>query len=587
MIGAPQLAHILQSVPVRLLEGGGLQGLDMPTKIRIAHLAGPNATIQNTPPLVTSNKARAKYGLPLLSDVEGHPARFDVLRPQRLAAPVTVYVEQFSAHPLESDAAELYAPPDGYVGPDGAFSLERRSAADRPVYKVEIAPEDGYYPMPYMARQADGRAWEGDGTSPGASRRESRQPFMPDGQRTFEEIDRLGISTAGTGNMIGAKAEVDFFRLAPSGGYLKGRSDGAERGPPEQPGKDFFPYRPAHLGVSPPRMTLARITNMAQQILASGKYRGAIWTQGSPRIEETMYWFNLAIDATVPICGNASQRYHGEISNDGPKNITDSVEYIHSNVWADGDGRNRAGMVLIQDQRVFAAREVAKADARPGGYVATGGSGGILGAVGGTGGAVLRYIPATRHTYLSEVRTSQLPMEVDGIARLGSGIERIRVPVKSADGLLLDSAIPKVSIIKDASYSEDDYEGDPSQEVDVAALVDYKLGNTPLAGFVLEGLNPYGKAAAVSRTRALARAAYAGFPVVNVGRGSTEGFALPGGPIIAGSNLTATKARILLMLCIMKLGMLPAARDPADPTKDEIRAVEHKLAEYQAIFNTH
>ena len=43
----------------------------MPTKIRIAHLAGPNATIEDTPPLVTSNKARAKYGLPLLTASKG------------------------------------------------------------------------------------------------------------------------------------------------------------------------------------------------------------------------------------------------------------------------------------------------------------------------------------------------------------------------------------------------------------------------------------------------------------------------------------------------------------------------------------
>ena len=42
--------------------------------------------------------------------------------PQRLAAPVTVYVEQFSAHPLERDAAELYAPPDGYLDVRGRFS---------------------------------------------------------------------------------------------------------------------------------------------------------------------------------------------------------------------------------------------------------------------------------------------------------------------------------------------------------------------------------------------------------------------------------------------------------------------------------
>ena len=90
-------------------------------KARIAHLAGPTATIQNTPPLVTSNKARVKHGLPLLKDVDGATLRYDALRPQRLAAPAKIYVEQFSAHPLESDVAELYGPPDGYMGDDGVL----------------------------------------------------------------------------------------------------------------------------------------------------------------------------------------------------------------------------------------------------------------------------------------------------------------------------------------------------------------------------------------------------------------------------------------------------------------------------------
>jgi hypothetical protein len=103
----------------------------MTQKARIAHLAGPNTTIQNTPPLVTSNKARAKHGLPLLANPDGSPARFDVLHPQRLAAPVTVYVEQFSAHPLEADAAELYGPPDGYIDNAGRVHKERHSASDK------------------------------------------------------------------------------------------------------------------------------------------------------------------------------------------------------------------------------------------------------------------------------------------------------------------------------------------------------------------------------------------------------------------------------------------------------------------------
>ena len=66
---------------------------------RIAVFSGPTATIQNSEPLVTSNKARQKYGLPLRINADGSPQRFDVLRAQRLAAPVTVYIEQFSAHP--------------------------------------------------------------------------------------------------------------------------------------------------------------------------------------------------------------------------------------------------------------------------------------------------------------------------------------------------------------------------------------------------------------------------------------------------------------------------------------------------------
>ena len=157
----------------------------MTRKARIAHLAGPNANIQNTPPLVTSNKARAKNKLPLLTNPDGTPTRFDVLRAQRLAAPVTVYVEQFSAHPLEADAAELYGPPDGYIDNAGRVHKERQSASDKPIYEVELRPEDGLYPLPYMAVQADGGAWEEECAFPNAPEAKARQGFFPDGSRSF------------------------------------------------------------------------------------------------------------------------------------------------------------------------------------------------------------------------------------------------------------------------------------------------------------------------------------------------------------------------------------------------------------------
>src|SRR3954462_10561143 len=90
-------------------------------KPAIAVFSGPTATIQNNTPLITSNKARQQYGLPLRKDPWGQ-VFVDQLRYQRLAARVTVYIEMFSAHPLESDVKELYAAPDGYVNAKGDFS---------------------------------------------------------------------------------------------------------------------------------------------------------------------------------------------------------------------------------------------------------------------------------------------------------------------------------------------------------------------------------------------------------------------------------------------------------------------------------
>ena len=58
------------------------------SRARIAVFSGPTATIQNSEPLVTSNKARERSGLPLRTNPDGSPMRFDALRPQLLAAPV-------------------------------------------------------------------------------------------------------------------------------------------------------------------------------------------------------------------------------------------------------------------------------------------------------------------------------------------------------------------------------------------------------------------------------------------------------------------------------------------------------------------
>jgi hypothetical protein len=76
-------------------------------------------------------------------------------------------------------------------------------------------------------------------------------------------------------------------------------------------------------------------------------------------------------------------------------------------------------------------------------------------------------------------------------------------------------------------------------------------------------------------------------PVVQVGRGNNEGFTAPSDFMIGGGNLTATKARLLLIACLMCFGSLPAAQDPSKPGQNELADIRQSLKAYQAIFDTH
>jgi hypothetical protein len=163
----------------------------------------------------------------------------------------------------------------------------------------------------------------------------------------------------------------------------------------------------------------------------------------------------------------------------------------------------------------------------------------------------------------------------------------VETKIKEANGDLLESAIPSVAIVKDGGFFAEEYFDDPSVTEDLVALVGRKLEAGRLAGFVIEGTVPYGKMTSSVRQAVLQKAVYAGLPVVRVGRGSPEGFADPHEYLIAGSNLTATKARMLLMACLLKLGSLPPARDPQNPTAEELAATRKAVAAYQAIFRTH
>jgi len=176
---------------------------------------------------------------------------------------------------------------------------------------------------------------------------------------------------------------------------------------------------------------------------------------------------------------------------------------------------------------------------------------------------------------------------VRGVRKGRHGLETFDIAVKDGKGDILPDAIPSVSIVKDGGYFTDDYGDDPSKELDLIYLLDYKLGSGRLCGFVTEGQVPYGAMTSAARKKVMERAIFSGMPVVQVGRGAPEGFADRTPLLVAGSNLTGTKARLLLMAALMRFGALPPAADPEKPTAAERTAVEKAIANYQHIFDTH
>jgi hypothetical protein len=181
-----------------------------------------------------------------------------------------------------------------------------------------------------------------------------------------------------------------------------------------------------------------------------------------------------------------------------------------------------------------------------------------------------------------------LPESVEGVGIRDGSLGRLRVPIKDAAGHLLASAIPQVRFVKSARYLPESPESGADSEVEVLARIERNLAEEPLAGFVAEGSSPWGNLVR-PLDAALRRAIFSGMPVVRVGRGNAEGFSSlsADGLFIGGSNLTANKARLLLMASLMKLGSLPPAKDPEHPTDDEIAAVKAKVLQFQEIFDSH
>lgn len=241
---------------------------------------------------------------------------------------------------------------------------------------------------------------------------------------------------------------------------------------------------------------IARAVNAAAE---DPRVNGIIVTHGTFTAEETAYFLHLTIRTEKPLVVVASQRKHDEIGNDGDRNFLDAVRLA---LYPEACGK---GVLVTLHEEIHSAREVVKTNQRPGGFVSPGG--GLLGHIEEDQVSFFA-APTRRHTFRSEFDIRQI------------------------------DELPRVDVI--AAYVGAD---DAAAQACVAAGA---------RGLVMSGY-AYNGRPSQDQQEGLQRIVESGIPVVLANRGGRGRIPINWeDPYIQGDSLVPHKARILLMLGLIK-----------------------------------
>jgi L-asparaginase len=240
------------------------------------------------------------------------------------------------------------------------------------------------------------------------------------------------------------------------------------------------------------------IHDQAQALLDRSDIAGLVVTHGTFTAEETAYFLHLTLDTGKPVALTCAQRKHDTLGNDGDRNLVDAIDVVRVGSTA------TAGVVVVVGQEIHSARDVVKLSQHPGGFASR--DLGLLGTL--EDGEIAIYRQPTR--------------------RRTSGSEFV--------GLGPATELPRVDVVET-------YAGADGTAIDAFAAAGAR-------GIVVNGF-PYSGKPTAAQAEAIDRAARAGRSVVLTNRGG-HGRVPAGidGPAVGGDDLTAAKARILLMLAL-------------------------------------
>lgn len=139
---------------------------------------------------------------------------------------------------------------------------------------------------------------------------------------------------------------------------------------------------------------MIRLANKANDLLASKKVRGVVITHGTDTMEETAHFLNLTVKSKKPVVMTGSMRPSTAVSADGPLNLYNAVA-----VAADPGAAGR-GILVVMNDRIHGAHSLTKTNITS---VETFLSP-LTGLIGTVNYGKARYFrkPFRKHTYLSE-----------------------------------------------------------------------------------------------------------------------------------------------------------------------------------------
>ena len=132
------------------------------------------------------------------------------------------------------------------------------------------------------------------------------------------------------------------------------------------------PHLPAHVELTPVQLqregsenftpeTWLALAHAMLDLEATGEVDGFVLLQGTDTLEETAYFLQLALPFDKPVVLAGAMRPASALSADGPLNLLRAVQLAASQAGTDGLGG--LGVLVLANERIFAAREVTKTHA--------------------------------------------------------------------------------------------------------------------------------------------------------------------------------------------------------------------------------